>query len=447
MYGVLKEIQSKDAFPFVLSSFTIAVFSVALLLTGSPAVADAGSSGDHAVAVIVTDTDGVYSTAPKTTKTVAVQPLVKKLLIGRALYNASTCKLVSTGQWSITVAPKHGKVTFKVKNGTIPPKPGEICSGVSIPFNFAFYEWTSTNLKRKTDNFTLHWHAGQNFDSSDWLAKRHSVTFQETRNKYGWDDYTDRHLPAKSVKKGGSDTVIAKTDPSRFADKTAFRTGESAAVDPTIASSAEQKLTISGTAEGKTTLKAENTKSKAVIGKAEIHTFKNLVKSVSITLIHKKGTGAGDPGYKSIDISDDSIKRVLKKVYKQAVITWRVTRLPTKRLEFDLNKDGKIDVSSWMNDEMQVIRNWAGSSAYDYNIFIVGNPSKRTTCGMMNLNQSYGYVFTGVSGCGDSGNTVAHELGHGQGLHHTTSDPNNIMYESVYDTRLRKEQWEFLQRR
>ena len=49
-------------------------------------------------------------------------------------------------------------------------------------------------------------------------------------------------------------------------------------------------------------------------------------------------------------------------------------------------------------------------------IFFVNRPSKSTTTGFMDFNQKYGFVFK------DSGAnlyTIAHELGHGLGLHHT----------------------------
>ncbi|MDD2479226.1 MAG: hypothetical protein PHS31_04990 [Victivallaceae bacterium] len=60
----------------------------------------------------------------------------------------------------------------------------------------------------------------------------------------------------------------------------------------------------------------------------------------------------------------------------------------------------------------------------------------------MSFNQKYGFIHA------DNGNarTIAHELGHGQGLSHTPTDADNIMYNYTSGTkwRLRKSQWDSL---
>ena len=129
-------------------------------------------------------------------------------------------------------------------------------------------------------------------------------------------------------------------------------------------------------------------------------------------------------------------------VYNQAVVSWTVTRRPDCAVNFDLNRDGMIDVDSWMTSEMQVIRDNCGDSNYQHNIFLVDNPSDGST-GFMEFNQRYGFVH--VANSSEPYRTTAHELGHGAfGLQHTPTDSENIMYNysSTTKRRLRKSQWD-----
>jgi hypothetical protein len=78
----------------------------------------------------------------------------------------------------------------------------------------------------------------------------------------------------------------------------------------------------------------------------------------------------------------------------------------------------------------------------------VDNPSDGST-GFMDYNQRYGFVHAGNST--NPGQTMAHEMGHGQGLAHTGSDGVNLMdpyAEAAAGTltkwRLRKDQWDKL---
>lgn len=131
---------------------------------------------------------------------------------------------------------------------------------------------------------------------------------------------------------------------------------------------------------------------------------------------------------------------MLAKVYGQSVQEFTLIRRPAQTVEFDDNHDGKVDVDSWMSGEMAKIRD-ACQSSHDFNIFFVDNPSDGSS-GFMAFNQKYGFVHA------DHGNvrSIAHELGHGQGLSHTPSDSVNIMYNYTSTTkwRLRKKQWDSL---
>jgi hypothetical protein len=166
----------------------------------------------------------------------------------------------------------------------------------------------------------------------------------------------------------------------------------------------------------------------------KVKTFSRKIKTVAVRLVHEKN-------YKSTDLSDADIKARLKKVYEQAVVEFTLTRLPEKTVEFDKNKDGKIDVDSWMSDEMKAVRDACKDDSYDFNIFLVDKPSDGSF-GFMDLNQRYGFVHA------DKTTTplksFSHELGHGQGLEHQQTDTDNLMKQGEGDNmwRLRKDQWD-----
>lgn len=223
---------------------------------------------------------------------------------------------------------------------------------------------------------------------------------------------------------------------------TAFRSSNDAFVkitSPNTATSYQQTVTVQGIAPATALLNARNSKNSMLLGKAEVLAFNEKVKTVAVTLIHQKNTPTTGLSYLSTNIDNASITSTLDSVYKQAAVKFKITRLPAKTIAFDFNKDGRINVDSWMNKEMQAIVNAAGS-AHDYNIFLVDNPSQGN-CGVMEFDQKYGFVHP--KPCGTA-TTIAHELGHALGLSHTPSDGINLMYTHTTATpnwRLRKDQW------
>lgn len=135
----------------------------------------------------------------------------------------------------------------------------------------------------------------------------------------------------------------------------------------------------------------------------------------------------------------------LDKIYGQAIVDFVGLRYPPIDVEFDLNDDGMVDVNSWMSAEMAEIRDNAQITGmgFDFHVFFVDNPSDGSL-GFMDFNQPYGYVHADVAGA-QAANTVAHELGHGQGLAHTPDDAENLMHPTaVGPWRLRKAQWDDL---
>lgn len=262
-----------------------------------------------------------------------------------------------------------------------------------------------------------------------------TVKFKEHNTVYGFDDYTNSAIPWKSVEKGKSDSVKAEITPAGDYANVQFTSSDptKVTVSPAKATSGSQVVTVTGVANGEAEIQASCNGN--VLGRMKVKTYTRKTKTVAVRLFHEKN-------YNSTDVSDADIKSFLKKVYNQAVFEFKVTRLSAKKVEFDLNKDGKIDVNSWMSAEMIKIRDKCKDDSYDYNIFLVDNPLDGST-GFMRFNQRYGFVHAGTSGKPES--TIAHELGHGGfGLTHTSSDNKNIMYNVASSTkwRLRKDQWD-----
>ena len=261
------------------------------------------------------------------------------------------------------------------------------------------------------------------------------VVFKEDGDNYGWDDKTDAAVPWKSVEKGQRDTVKAEITPADKATAAEFVSGDTAkaAVSPGKASSDKQVVTVTGAEKGETLVKS--TCGGMGLNKFKVATYVKKSKTVAVRLVHGKN-------YTSTDIGDAGIKERLKKVFKQAVFEFTVTRLPAKTVEFDKNTDGKIDVDSWMSEEMKAVRDACKDDSYDYNLFIVDKPSDGSF-GFMEFNQRYGFIHADRTTTPLK--TVSHELGHGAfGLEHKPLDTDNLMKQGEGDNmwRLRKDQWD-----
>lgn len=330
------------------------------------------------------------------------------------------------------------------------------------------------------------------------------VDFEEdTSQTYGFDDYTDPYYPQKSVKNSDSDTAIAEIEDTSLASSVYFvrTTGTSINVSPSQASSSPQTVTFTGIAEGFSVVWSKLNSSgaygtdAAVIG---VPVYNEDTYTLAVRVVHEEdddvqvilpgqsGSSAtdicvssgsngkrdtikgGDDVYSgenilvganlrcdtTADNTDDTstdpytastLQNYLNNtIYNQAVVKWTtVTKLPDMSVNFDLNNDGYIDVSSWKTAEMNVVINNCKNDNYNYNIFLVDNPSDGSF-GFMDYNQRYGFVHADTSPNAET--TTAHELGHGAfGLTHESGlgIPVNIMTQG-YQTkwRLFKGQWD-----
>jgi hypothetical protein len=300
-----------------------------------------------------------------------------------------------------------------------------------------------------------------NFSSNNThtvTVKLPKVNFNEHKTVYGFDDFTVPDIPWKSVEKSKTDTVKAEITPNVMYAKVRFISSDTSkvTVSPDTATSGSQVLTVTGVDKGEAEIQA--TYNGTVIGRMKVKTFVRKTKTVAVRLVHEKN-------YKSKDISDAKIKNFLEKVYIQAVFEFKLKRLPSIKVNFDTitttenavtnivtrtpGADKKVDVhpsgnnAEWMTAEMIKIRDECKDDGFDYNIFLVDNPSDGSL-GYMNFNQRYGFVHVGTYKTSES--TVAHELGHGAfGLRHTPGDLEDIMYNyspTWKNFRLRKDQWD-----
>jgi len=167
--------------------------------------------------------------------------------------------------------------------------------------------------------------------------------------------------------------------------------------------------------------------------------------------------------YNSTDIPNQlDVLNLLNDVYSQAVVSWSVVHLPADAVDFDNNCDLHIAMTpnnEFTVEEQDIISTIGNPDGLDYMIFLVDRPIPAGYLGHMVLGSKFGFVYIGF----DFGvmndqapATIAHELGHGQGLCHPDeyfcrSDPDthNLMYSGhgdIQGKKLRKYQWDILNR-
>ena len=306
---------------------------------------------------------------------------------------------------------------------------------------------------------------------------------------YGFDDYTNWNLGAGDYYKPENDREgwcelpylsVLEQIPGRAKLKTVPSVSElfTLASDTTrmtfyptswvlngnsVSATIEKNYWYNITGEAVLSAKLEGTQKE--LARLRVVPFPQKEITVGIRLVHEKFW------LPTPNIGD--VSGVLKEIYRQACIDVTIKPLDAITIDFDLNQDGKLDVSrrrlfgssSWMSSEMKAIQtasdNKGDTFGCHYVIFVVCTPS-RNVAGKMGFNQPYGFVFGDVLanlkslGVDVDGVTVAHELGHGQGLPHTheiadnvpldQQDQDNLMdpYAGTNKNRLRKNQWNAL---
>lgn len=336
------------------------------------------------------------------------------------------------------------------------------------------------------------------------------ITFtKDATQTYGFDGVTDASLPRKSVKTGATDKANAVIVPAGNADDVFFRSAAAgtATMTPDQAAGTPQAITVTGVAKGATNIEANVGKADGPTkGKMETRVFDQVAKKVSIRLIHEENddvqvipvgnlgapnadcvtagangfrdtaaatpddqivgnkitTGADgvcDTAANSANVNSTNIAGVaaLKTfmndtIYNQAVLNWTtVTAVAATAVNFDLNRDGKVDVTSGgcvkAGSESQAIIDAAGDlTGFDKNVFLVDNPDDGSFGCASSIPGNFIFVHVDShSGAQTTNNTTAHELGHGLGLAHfdtVTAGITNLMHATATNPEhLRLFQW------
>jgi hypothetical protein len=135
-------------------------------------------------------------------------------------------------------------------------------------------------------------------------------------------------------------------------------------------------------------------------------------------------------------------------IYHQAVVVWTVTKITATAVNWDLDRDGELDVaqSGWSSEEEVIINNCDPGGSHDVIVYYVDNPDK-SYCGRAQKPGTFCFVYPDKSP--DENITTSHELGHAKFALDdleppSSSDSENIMWHQ-FDAnkwRLRKNQWE-----
>ncbi|GHV66736.1 hypothetical protein FACS1894199_10790 [Bacteroidia bacterium] len=150
----------------------------------------------------------------------------------------------------------------------------------------------------------------------------------------------------------------------------------------------------------------------------------SLTKKLAIITIN--GIAHGSTELTSMMTIDELRDYMNKTVYNQADIKWEIDILPSDTIDYDINKDGKIEMSGrWPSNEMQLIINkYLTNTDYKFFLFLVNNPNVPKLLGKMGFNQRFGFIHVdNHRNKHQLQNTIAHELGHGAfGLKHPFKD-------------------------
>ncbi len=185
------------------------------------------------------------------------------------------------------------------------------------------------------------------------------------------------------------------------------------------------------------------------VAKATVCAYKEKTLNVAMLVVHDTNWNSS-----MTEAQLNAIKGTIKNIYKQAIVNVNITVLSDAKTNFDLDGDSKIDVMSWMTDEMKKIRDNCDPGGYDKIIFAVSNPNDGSL-GYMDFDQRYGFIHIA------DGKVTAHELGHGQDLRHTFEldsskgyslapakgvDQDNVMHpdDGYGSSKFRKNQWDNL---
>jgi hypothetical protein len=156
-------------------------------------------------------------------------------------------------------------------------------------------------------------------------------------------------------------------------------------------------------------------------------------------------------------ISRESVQDTLDKYYSQSGFEWIVTSIEEVTINFDLNKDGKIDVTRWETAEMEAISNNINIDATTFSIIVVDNSHDGSLGFSAFFERNPKQIaFVHPINAPNIYMTICHELGHGAfGLQHPFhefanfpqggKDVSNIMNYGTRRNKFRKYQWDIIE--
>ena len=261
-----------------------------------------------------------------------------------------------------------------------------------------------------------------------------SVEFEEApQQKFGFDEnnpQTENDYPSfntipihglkwKSLSANGvPDNVIVKVLPDgaekavkfAFSDQENFRT-----ISFTPTSNSRHMLSIATTMAAETNLVVQvgHFTSDAMQLKVRGHNVQG-AKKLALVTVHSLAQ-------RSTELTSIMTKNELENylnniVYSQIGIKWQIDILPSYTTNYDANGDGKIDVESWPNEEVNlIVGEYEAITHYDYFLFLVDNPTDGSLGWMPS--SRFGFIHPdshrGLNRKHQLQNTIAHELGHG----------------------------------
>jgi hypothetical protein len=248
----------------------------------------------------------------------------------------------------------------------------------------------------------------------------------------GFDDETPRFFPKASVQlsvpQGGTNTFTLVIEPANVVTQVFFSIDHPAlaSVDPTAPLVGTQLVSVAGLATGSTVTNAILN----IAGYGAQNSYTTICSHVDVDILPKRTnvtvaiyaiSSTNAPSTTPTNLpTQASLKFYLDAVYgKQANIYFNVLPLISTNVAYDLDGDGKLDMSSDFTAEILALRA-AVSTTNAINVYYVRSNTPPTTVGI--ANSLLKAAFIRDSHVGSPENIAAHEIGHLLDLPHAYPD-------------------------
>ena len=273
------------------------------------------------------------------------------------------------------------------------------------------------------------------------------VDFVEAEGQdYGFDDWTERQTPWKSVEIGHTDQACAVISVDPVTAVSFESASTQASILPQQAQETQQTVQISGaatTGEGEVYAKVGND-TKATMKVAVYEPLSGFFEP-AVALVRVALPGQSPPGE---DLSVSDLESYLNGVFSQAVYTMQLAVAVSCEYDYDYVVDNeKLDEDT---SEITGVLEWCeggnvpglNPALYQGVVYVVEEFDDASTNGFAKRDYRYAFVKVNNRNEGQIFQTCAHELGHVLGgVGESLEDPDNLMC-YLRGTRLRKPQWD-----